>query len=170
MTTAYRYPSEFGRALLRDLEGSARAAFHDHPDCGVSNPRQTARSIAKRAAGTIAADWPRLSAIAAKQAVVESASVQPGTDAGENGILVARVPSLRALPTARQGVRTNRVRPDHPSYYRRGLKHAHNVLGALVAETRRNSALTPEQCAAQVEALVAALRLLGAEIEGSRRG
>jgi hypothetical protein len=89
MTSLYRRPTPFGTALLRAIEGSVRAAFHDHPEWGISDKNRTARSIAKRATGTIAADWPRLSAIAADAGMVARAGVSdtntPDTACGAFG-------------------------------------------------------------------------------------
>jgi hypothetical protein len=63
MTTFYTKARDdaFLAALLRVIEGQVRAAMADHKEWNL--PDKAARSIAKRVAGDVAANWSRLDAV-----------------------------------------------------------------------------------------------------------
>lgn len=58
MTTLYKRANPSQRRLLRIIEGAIKNASDAHSRNAV--PQKFARSIAKRAAGTISAQWPEL--------------------------------------------------------------------------------------------------------------
>lgn len=64
MVTLYKRATPSQRRLLRIIEGAIKNACDHHP--GRHIDQKFARSIAKRAVGTISAQWPRL--LAAKHA------------------------------------------------------------------------------------------------------
>lgn len=52
--------SPFLSTLLKTVEGQVRSAMNDHKEWNL--PERAARSIAKRIAGDVAANWQRLEA------------------------------------------------------------------------------------------------------------
>ncbi len=170
MSTLSRVATPFGLALLRAISGSARAAFHDHAPWDIKNPEKVAASIAKRAAGTIAADWLRLSAIAAKAGMVVRSSGEVGIalDQADAAPLSASqrcqviAPKRAPLVTARQRQgQLQRARL-------RGLERAHKAVGSLIYEIK-HSDQPPEEIAIRVEALIEALRMIRRVIDGESR-
>jgi hypothetical protein len=180
MPSLYRAATRFGAALLRICEGSARAAFHDHPEWSIPTPEKTARSIAKRAAGTIAAEWSRLSAVAAKAATVAQpagASVDPAGDAG--GALSpppARTRSQSSRPGPAAGVVVDAAPARPPQLARarkRGMEAAHKAVGAMIRETTdaaRAHLISVEEERIRVTALRDALRTIRRCIDGELQG
>ena len=63
MTTFYVRAQQdaFASAVLRVVEGQVRAAMADHKEWNL--PERAARSIAKRCAGDVVANWSRLNAL-----------------------------------------------------------------------------------------------------------
>ena len=59
MTTLYNRATPRQAIVLRMIEGAVRNAAHAHPGCTIDDKR-IARSIAKRAAGTLTAAWPSM--------------------------------------------------------------------------------------------------------------
>ena len=66
MASLYKRATPSQARLLRIIEGSIRDAAHAHPEIELGPKLR--RSIAKRAAGTISAQWPELLAGSAKVA------------------------------------------------------------------------------------------------------
>lgn len=56
MASLYNRATISQKRVLRIVEGAVKNAVHAHPDREIS--RAMARSIAKRAAGTLTAEWP----------------------------------------------------------------------------------------------------------------
>lgn len=73
MTTLYRRATPQQRRVLRIVEGAVRNAAHAH---GLTLPPRFARSVAKRAAGTLTAQWP--DALAPRHLPVMEVSVVAG--------------------------------------------------------------------------------------------
>lgn len=61
MVSLYVRANPRQRKIFRIVEGSVRNTLHAHPDYQL--PESAARSIAKRAAGTLTASWPEVLAI-----------------------------------------------------------------------------------------------------------
>jgi hypothetical protein len=156
VTSIYISATPFARALIRAIEGSARNAFHDHPECGIINPEHTARSIAKRAAGTIAADWPRLSAVAHAATVAKPGGVVDAPE-GNGGADFERPASRRTGCEARHGGGVRSARRPSPS-----ALDAHKAVTALLVSAKRSGA-DP----VRIEALKDALRIIRATIDGA---
>lgn len=72
MSSLYKRANARQRRILRIVEGAVKNASHAHPELNVSD--RTARSIAKRAAGTLTAQWPDVLAIQ-----------QPGSSDSQDG-------------------------------------------------------------------------------------
>ena len=173
MSSLYRRPTPFGAALLRITEGSARAAFHDHPDWGIKATDRAARSVAKRVAGTVAADWPRLSAIAAKAGMVAkldaSFSSASSGACGQPDDAQAGGGGQLATSTTRAGM-VSQERPGPLARARlHGLQTAHKAVAAMIGETKRAEtagAISTEDAAARKATLIDALRIIKRVIEG----
>lgn len=60
MSSFYARANVFERALIRMIEGSLRSALHDHPEISIIDPPRFVRSMTKRIASRIAANWGRL--------------------------------------------------------------------------------------------------------------
>ena len=60
MATLYHRATPSQRLVLRMIEGAVKNAFHAHPDLSKIPLDKLARSIAKRAAGTLTAQWPEV--------------------------------------------------------------------------------------------------------------
>lgn len=56
MASLYKRATPSQRRILRAVEGAIKNAAHAHPEIQISPPHR--RSIAKRAAGTLTAQWP----------------------------------------------------------------------------------------------------------------
>ncbi len=62
MATLYKRANARQKRLLRIVEGAVRNALHAHPD-GYTKHDHFARSVAKRAVGTISSQWGDLLAL-----------------------------------------------------------------------------------------------------------
>ena len=80
MTTLYKRATPSQRRLLRIVEGAVKNAADVHPQQRITD--RFARSIAKRAAGTISAQWPEL--LAARMPS-DRAMFQPSKNGPANG-------------------------------------------------------------------------------------
>jgi hypothetical protein len=58
MASLYKRASPAQRRVMKIVEGAVRNAAHSHPNVMV--PETFARSVAKRAAGTLTASWPEV--------------------------------------------------------------------------------------------------------------
>ncbi len=61
MASLYKRATPAQRLVLRMVAGAVKNAAHHHPEWGL--PEYAARSIAKRAAGTLTAQWPEVLAM-----------------------------------------------------------------------------------------------------------
>lgn len=125
--------------ILRIVEGAVRNAADAHPAAGDWN--RFARSVAKRAAGTLSAQWADV--LAMPRVAPSDQGVELATDSMH----------LRRSHSSRPGERgrSQRVRPPP-------LSRLHRRIGFLAGQAQR---------AGQIErhaALVEVLRLVGAEI------
>ena len=175
MSSLYRRPTPFGAALLRIAEGSTRAAFHDHPDWGIKATDKAARSVAKRVAGTVAADWPRLSAIAAKAGMVaklDGTVMIPSSDASRINLGRQAGGGARGPHSTRAGM-VSQERPGPLARARlHGLQTAHKAVAAMIGETKRAEtagAISAEDAAARKATLIDALRIIKRVIEGESK-
>ena len=71
MTTLYRRATPSQYRILRVVEGAVRNAAHAHPNIEI--PQSFARSVAKRATGTLTAQWAEV--LAARSASSEASDV-----------------------------------------------------------------------------------------------
>lgn len=141
--------AEFGYMPAQDLvfravAGAVLNAAHGHPDWKLD--RTIARSIAKRAAGTLTSSWSEV--LAARQA----SSEQDGAH-GLSGLRPAR--GSRRSDRANRGAPLRGGRSNRPPR-RSPLKLLHNQVGALVRPAKHAGQ------SERVEALVEVLRLIGA--------
>lgn len=74
MSTLYKRATPQQHRILRAVEGAVRNAGHAHPEYKID--RRFARSAAKRAAGTLTAQWPEV--LAAKPGSNGQPSDKPG--------------------------------------------------------------------------------------------
>lgn len=118
MTSLYKRATPSQRQIMRMVEGAVRNVAHVHPAWNL--PATAARSIAKRAAGTLTAQWPDV--LAAK-------SSTPSDRAGQD-----RYVSSRPLP-AHLAKRSERG-PLHRSK-RSPLYLLRRQLGIMAGEARR---------------------------------
>lgn len=93
-----------GQALvLRMVEGAVRNASHAHPDYNI--PENFARSVAKRAAGTLTAGWPEV--LAARSASSDvAASPTLGESHGREANGLSRRRSVSRSSVQRGAVKT----------------------------------------------------------------
>lgn len=79
MATLYKRSTPSQKRILRIIEGAVKNAEHAHPETKISD--RFARSIAKRAAGTISAQWPELLAVVtpSARAVSDSTKASPSS-------------------------------------------------------------------------------------------
>lgn len=100
MVSLYVRANPRQRKIFRIVEGSVRNTLHAHPDYQL--PESAARSIAKRAAGTLTASWPEVLATPQSSERSEGkASVPSGPDSvGPAAQRIRRGPSncLRRPP------------------------------------------------------------------------
>lgn len=183
MATIYRTRSELVKALLRASAGSTRAAFKDHPKWGIDPRGKAARSVAKRVAGTIAADWPRLSAIAMAEAAMVANLVAPSTvgapDAaeGRTGLLPARsAPELLTtrsvglgaiIPKPARARTRSRAREDL-----RVIRRVQKAVGMMVGQTKhdaKSGVTDPVWAIIRAAALVDVLRLIDQMVPHRKR-
>lgn len=59
MSTLYKRANPLQKKLLKIIEGSVRNAIDAHPEV-IADRHTFARSVAKRAVGTITSEWGRL--------------------------------------------------------------------------------------------------------------
>lgn len=130
MPTLYKRATVSQVRVLRILEGAIRNASHVHPEWAV--PNHMARSIAKRAAGTLTADWPDV--LAAGRQRSERATAQ-----------VCEPPSTRRSSEERLGRRA-----PHPAR-RSPLQRALALLSHEIGRSKR--AGDPGRMAALIHAI-----------------
>ena len=115
MASLYARATPSQRRVLRIVEGAIKNACDAHPHQHVD--RKFARSIAKRAAGTISAQWPEL--LSAKM-LTDRAMAQLGKNS----------PASSNPPKARKGDRLS-------SLSRSPLKLVHKRLGVMAGWARK---------------------------------
>ena len=98
MASLYKRATPAQHLVLRMVEGAVKNAFDVHPQ-GSCSVEYLARSIAKRAAGTLTAGWPDVLARA-----------QAGSDGLANTVPSAR-PAASDLLEGRPGVQARKPRP-----------------------------------------------------------
>lgn len=132
MTTLYNRATASQRRILRAVEGAVKNVAHHHPEYQLT-PR-LARSIAKRAAGTLTAQWPDV--LAARSALPDRAGVSS----------IGRTqPSSSYLSTAmKRG-------PSQPRARRSPLRLLWKELSAKVGEAKKRG--QPERAQAFIEIL-----------------
>ena len=124
--------------VMRIVAGAVRNAAHAHPKWNI-HPK-AANSIAKRATGTLTANWPDV--LAAPRALSE----------GSGGSVASRASvSFGHEPPIDKGGR-------HVSQRRPPLRRIHTAIGAMAAEARRAMQVERER------ALVDVLRLIAKEM------
>lgn len=128
--------------IWRAIDGAVRNAAHGHP--GWNLTRTMARSIAKRATGTLTAQWQEV--LAAKPS---ERSGRLRGDHGNHAVLATGQRGRGASPV--KGVATAPPR-------RSPLRLLHNRLGAMAGEARRAGQTDRHQ------ALVEALRLIAEQM------
>lgn len=140
MSTLYRRATPRQALVLRIVEGAALNAAHAHPDRPLD--RTMARSIAKRAAGTLTAQWPEVLARPSVGASDQAAS--HGRDSRP------RSGDIRLRPRG-----TGRA----PQFAkaRAQLRYLHNAVGEMAGKARR--AGEAERYAALVDVLREIARL-----------
>lgn len=60
MSSLYKRANAKQRKLLKIIEGAVKNTVDAHPQWKENSPERFARSVAKRAAGTITAQWPEI--------------------------------------------------------------------------------------------------------------
>lgn len=149
MTSLYNRATPAQRVVLKMIEGAARNAFHAHPDAKLGP--KLARSIAKRAAGTLTSQWGSVLAARAATTVARSdrrvAKVQqpPVTPPKTYDLAAARVQATSA------GVGGGLNLAGRPLVCLRG------AIGAMAGEARRAGN------AERLAALADVLRLIAKE-------
>lgn len=141
MTTLYKRANPRQRQILRIIEGAVRNVAHHHKDVALTD--RTARSIAKRAAGTLTAQWPDVLALSREP---DSHTVEPG-----------------ALP---YGPRKAKAR--HGSVGR-GASHRRSPFPRLYKELSIWAGEAKRHSSEQYQTLVEVLRLID-KIEKENRG
>lgn len=144
MTTLSKRATPAQRMVLRMVEGAVRNAGHHHPHWGLDD--RIARSIAKRAAGTLTAQW--LEVLAAS-----------GPSDKANGDSLA--------PPRPRGVkdRDGLAKGERLRFGRRSPLHSATVAVGLMVRQARKAGETE-----RVAALVDVLRLLAKITYGDARG
>jgi hypothetical protein len=143
MASLYKRASERQRRILRMVEGAVKNAADHHPDMTYS-PRM-ARSIAKRAAGTISAAWPGLLAVEAIPVSKASGQVVP---AGHLGSQFVTAHGMGEPDTLASGPSRGRAQVSKPG---RTLDSIWAKVAVLAGQAKR--AGQTERAAALVEVL-----------------
>ena len=132
MPSIYHRANPSQARIMRAVEGAVRNAADAHP--GWSFDRRFARSVAKRAAGTLTAEWPDvLAARLARRQAKRASGLAEGAASGE-GVLRLSRHSLRG------GFRVTRAAP---------LKHLWRQLSRMAGEAKHQ----PERQKVIVEVL-----------------
>lgn len=143
MVTLYRRATPRQAAVLRIVEGAVRNAMDAHPDYGKMDRDRFARSVSKRAAGTLTATWPSVLARAtASEDGGGSAFAPPSAGHTFHG-------RCRAQIAKRDGAVSEVQR-------HRAIRDAMEIIGKQVGRLRREGHTEVK------EALIAAMRLLAA--------
>lgn len=152
MTTFINRANPRQRKVVRMVAGAVNNVVHVHPEWKIDDPR-LANSIAKRAAGTLTAGWPDVLAtprVASSEMVVCVDTVGPPPPPHSGS--VASSPSRRTA--------------SHLTRRRAPLRVVAAAVGRLAGPAKRAGHT------ARYEALVEALRIIGAEMkkldEGAR--
>lgn len=147
MTSLYARATPRQAIVLRMIEGACRNTMHAHP--GQILDERLARSISKRAAGTLTAGWPTV--LAAPRAWSEGASGQP-LDQSATGANTLGLRSDRVVARSANGSKrgASQVR------WRTPLVLLHRALVAGVGPAKRSGQME------RAEALIDVMRLLSA--------
>lgn len=140
MTSLYRRATPSQARILRAVEGAVRNAAHAHPDRPLD--KHMARSIAKRAAGTLSAQWAGV--LAAK----------PSDSAGGHSPGPGPRPPrpLRIVSGLGKGERRTLLRRSPLSF----LQHR---IGFLAGQARRSGLPDREAALVEVLRLIASMKL-----------
>lgn len=145
MSTLSKRATPSQRRIMRAVEGAVRNVAHVHPAWNL--PDTAARSIAKRAAGTLSAQW--LDVLAATRP-------SPSDRAGEDSLMPSRPLSAHLRKRAGRGA---------PSLSKRSpLSLIKTKLGIMAGDARRAGE------AIRLEALADALRVIDAISSHQRAG
>lgn len=136
MTTLDKRATPRQARVLRMIEGAVRNAAHAHPDAIL--PPRFARSIAKRAAGTLTSQWRDVLALPAAAASESADGHSWNRQSGE---------AETVGPASRRGA--SQVRRRAP------VRFLHNAVGRMAGEAKRAGDI------ARHEALRDVLRLIG---------
>lgn len=139
MATLAKRATPRQQLVMRMVAGAVMNAGHAHPAWKISPVM--ARSIAKRATGTLTANWPDV--LAAPRALSESAASQSLTGGATSGTHVNATGGGRA---------STRVRAP--------LAVLHGAIGSMAAEAKRTHQHD------RAEALIDVLRLIAREMAG----
>lgn len=147
MASLYKRASPQQRRILRIVEGAVRNAAYSHPEFAITN--YFARSIAKRAAGTLTAQWPD----------VLAARSLPSDRADANSYLFARPRDAKIDKRRGRGL-------SHPRRRQSPLRALWKVLSAQISPLR--AAGKTERADAFVEILKMIAELQRPENDESR--
>lgn len=143
MTSLYKRASIRQRRVLRIIEGAVRNAAHAHPECNLLPT--FARSVAKRATGTLTAQWPDVLALPREASDSANAKLHGGARAPDGDIGFHRL-------SGRGGSHRISGRPS--------FRRLHLALGRLAGDARRAGNMD------RYAGLVDALRMVGAVLKG----
>jgi hypothetical protein len=125
------------------IEGAVRNAAHAHPEVRV--PERFARSVAKRAAGTLTANWPDV--LAAPRAVAELSDMS-GSQVG-----IASANRFYCRKPARGAA--------SPTEGRAPLRFLHGRIGRMAGDARRSGDIARHAALVDVLRIVAELMTAG---------
>lgn len=135
MTSLYNRATPCQAKVLKIIEGAVRNAEHAHK---WNFPARAPRSIAKRAAGTLTAQWPEVLAAAGRS------SSELAT-----GRLVFPKPNVGCEPVANQQRRA--------AHLRSRLARLQLVIGSMAGQARRDGSLDRHAALVEVLRLMAAI-------------
>jgi hypothetical protein len=106
MSSLYKRATPAQHQVLRIVEGAVRNAAHAHPEYQITD--HFARSIAKRAAGTLSSQWPAV--LAARSVPSDRSGRQPARNDRSTASHSAKMPSVTDLGQSPKGRRHRYVR------------------------------------------------------------
>jgi len=140
MVSLYKRATPSQTRILRAVEGAIKNTCHAHPDLQIS--ARAARSISKRAAGTLSAQW--VDVLALRESV-----------SSDDGATAIRVSERRQSP--HHGMATERGTSQHSR--RPALRHLRSKLAYRMKQIKRDE--HPEYVRAMIDVLKLISRLEG---------
>jgi hypothetical protein len=147
MASLYTRATPSQARILKIVEGACINARDAHPNVQIN--RRFARSVAKRAAGTLTAQWPD---------VLAAGALQPsdGAEANPSGADRRGVSHLTRHAVTAQLVKRTKASASYER--RRSLRFLHRRIGYLCGQAKRSGDASAHA------AFVTALRLIAAEL------